>query len=218
MERSASDNPVLIAQSGPLNGRRWTLSDELTIGRDAACDVVIADRQVSRFHARLTLAEDRVILEDLASKNGTYRNGHRLTDPIELEDGDTVQISLIQFFTFLSSDATMPLEAGPVMVEEGKPGLILDSRARRVWVKSQEVVPPLSVPQFTLLEVLYERKDQVVSRQELVDAIWGSSQAEGVSEQAVDALVRRLRDRLAELNPDHNYIVTVRGHGLRLED
>ncbi|MFZ4813533.1 MAG: winged helix-turn-helix domain-containing protein, partial [Phototrophicaceae bacterium] len=39
---------------------------------------------------------------------------------------------------------------------------------------------------------------------------------EGVSEQAIDALVRRLRDRLAEVDPDTQYIVTMRGHGFRL--
>jgi len=35
-------------------------------------------------------------------------------------------------------------------------------------------------------------------------------------EQAIDALVRRLRERLAEVDPDWQYIVTVRGHGFRL--
>jgi DNA-binding response OmpR family regulator len=34
----------------------------------------------------------------------------------------------------------------------------------------------------------------------------------------MDALVRRLRDRLAELDPAHLYIETVRGHGLRLDN
>ncbi len=40
---------------------------------------------------------------------------------------------------------------------------------------------------------------------------------DGVSEQAIDALVRRLRDRIAELDPKHQYIITVRGHGFRLD-
>jgi DNA-binding response OmpR family regulator len=35
---------------------------------------------------------------------------------------------------------------------------------------------------------------------------------------AIDALVRRLRDRLAEVDPGHNYIVTVRGHGFRFDN
>jgi len=68
------------------------------------------------------------------------------------------------------------------------------------------------------LQLLIEERDQVVSRQDLVEAIWGSKVAEGVSEQAVDALVRRLRDRLTAVDPDHTYIITIRGHGLRLDN
>jgi DNA-binding response OmpR family regulator len=46
--------------------------------------------------------------------------------------------------------------------------------------------------------------------------VWPEAVEEGVSEQAIDALVRRLRDRLAELGKDREYVVTVRGHGFRL--
>jgi DNA-binding response OmpR family regulator len=49
-----------------------------------------------------------------------------------------------------------------------------------------------------------------------VAAVWPDALEEGVSEQAIDALVRRLRDRLAELDKDHEYVATVRGHGFRL--
>ncbi len=38
---------------------------------------------------------------------------------------------------------------------------------------------------------------------------------DGVTDQAVDALIYRLRERLAELDPDRAFIVTVRGHGFR---
>ena len=48
------DLPVIIAQSGPLNGQRWALHDELVVGRDSACPIMVADRQVSRYHARFT--------------------------------------------------------------------------------------------------------------------------------------------------------------------
>ena len=91
-------------------------------------------------------------------------------------------------------------------------------KARRVWVMGKEVLPPLSVPQFRLLQTLFEQKGQVVERQELIHSIWGEDEAVGVSEQAFDALVRRLRERLALLDPTHVYIVTVRGHGLRLDN
>ena len=41
---------------------------------------------------------------------------------------------------------------------------------------------------------------------------------EVISEQAIDALVRRLRERLAELDPGHAYVLTVRGHGFRFQN
>lgn len=219
-----SDLPVLIAQSGPLNGNRWDLDEELIIGRDETCHVIIHDRQVSRYHARLSVGPNGVSLEDLASKNGTYVNGSRLEDPVILQDGDVIQISMIQNFVYLSSDSTMPLGPGiplPDVIQaagDQTGRLRLDPASRRVWVAGKEIDPPLSVPQFCLLESLYNAQGKVVARQDLVVAVWGDLGAAGVSEQALDALVRRLRDRLAVLDRDHEYLVTVRGYGLRLEN
>ena len=106
----SSDLPVLIGQTGPLNGEIWGIRDTILIGRDSSCDVVVPDRQVSRFHARLTRNENGMMLEDLASKNGTYLNGTRIDVPEYIQDGDVVQIALVQSMVFLSSDATMPME------------------------------------------------------------------------------------------------------------
>lgn len=213
------DLPVLIAQSGPLNGQRWMLRDELVVGREPVCGIVVADRQVSRYHARFTRREDGVLLEDLGSKNGTYLNGKRVEEPVLLQDGDLVQVALIQSLVFLSSDSTMPLPQSPLVEPAaGTCRLTLDMRARRVWLCGEELLPPLSLPQFRLLQILYEQPGKVVDRQQLVDTVWSEEEAEGVSEEALDALVRRLRDRLALVDPTHAYIVTVRGHGLRLDN
>lgn len=219
MAQTGVELPVLIGQTGPLNGQRWQLDHELLVGRDPSCNVIITDRQVSRFHARLTPTEDGVLLEDLGSKNGTYINGSRLEEPVVLSDGDMIQISLVQYFVFLSSDATVPLEfeMPPEKVERRRL-LTLDTRSRRVWLGDEELVPPLSSPQFRLLQILYEQEGEVVERQDLINYIWGEEEAVGVSEQAFDALVRRLRDRLALIDPEHEFITTVRGHGLRLDN
>ncbi len=206
--------PMLVAQEGPLKGQRWPLSRAIVLGREATCDVVIADRQVSRFHARLTPTAEGVMLEDLGSKNGTHHNGNPLSAPVMLQDGDVVQVSLVQEFLFFTSDATMPLTEGA-----GRPGrLMMDQKSRRVWVNQKQIVPPLSAQQFKLLWLLYESQGQVISRADLVTAVWGEEQAAGVSDQALDALIRRLRDRLSGLDPKHQYIDTVRGHGVRLDN
>ncbi|MBO9371235.1 MAG: winged helix-turn-helix transcriptional regulator, partial [Chloroflexi bacterium] len=72
--------------------------------------------------------------------------------------------------------------------------------------------------QYRLLTALLDARGQVVSREEMIRAVWPDEDIRGISEQALDALVRRLRERLAELDPQHEYVVTVRGYGFRLEN
>ncbi len=208
------DYPILVAQEGPLKGQRWALDHALMIGRDPTCDISLPDRQVSRFHARIIPTPEGVTIEDLGSKNGTNHNGTELTTPIMLQDGDLLGIALAQQFVFLTSDATMPLAEGGI--RSGR--LLMDQKSRQVWVNQQQLAPPLSAQQFKLLWMLYERQGQVVTRSDLVSVVWGEEQMAGVSDQALDALIRRLRDRLAVLDPSHQYINTVRGHGLQLDN
>lgn len=205
--------PILVAQEGPLKGQRWALSHTLMLGRDPTCEIIVQDRQVSRFHARITPSPEGVMVEDLGSKNGTIHNGTEVAGPVILQDGDLLSIALAQQFLFLTSDATMPLAEG---IRNGR--LLMDQKSRRVWVNQQQVNPPLSAQQFKLLWMLYENQGQVLSRADLVTTVWGEEQTAGVSDQALDALIRRLRDRLSALDPTHQYIDTVRGHGVRLDN
>ncbi len=211
---TSHEGAVLLGEGGPLDGGRWVVRERVLIGRAPDCTIVIPDRQVSRHHAEVRMTSAGAVLEDLGSKNGTYLNGERVLVPTPLHDGDEIQIALAQKLVFLSAEATLPLEEIP----SAPPGrLRLDAAARRVWIAGQEVLPPLSVAQFRLLEALYRQAGTVVPREELIRAVWGE-EAVGVSAQALDALVRRLRDRLAEVDPTHRYIVSVRGHGLRLDN
>ncbi len=208
--------PLLIAQTGPLEGQRWKIKAPLTLGREKDCDIIIPLRQVSRHHSRIAPdTQDVIVIEDLGSKNGTYVNGALVQEPQPLVDGDEIQISLAQHFIYLSSDATMPLESLPLEMQKRR--LRVDTGGRRVWLLEIELDPPLSASQFNLLQALYAQTGEVIPRTEIVEAVWGRS-AEGITEQALDALVRRLRDRLAEIDPNWEYIVTVRGHGLRLDN
>lgn len=210
------EEAILIANNGPLNGQQWVVEGSLVIGRDADCDIVIPDRQVSRQHARITKGVNGVILEDLGSKNGTFLNNQVLSEPVKLVEADEIAIALTQTFLFLSSDATMPLSDLPPELSQVF-RLRLDESARRVWVRGIELAPPLSNQQFVLLAYLYARPGEVVSREALIQAVW-EDDTRWVTEQAFDALVRRLRERLNQLDPDYDYIVTVRGHGLRFQN
>lgn len=97
------------------------------------------------------------------------------------------------------------------------PALRVDAETRRVYVKGAEVRPALSGEQFRLLAYLYQRAGKVVAREELVLQVWPDAHAEGVSEEALDALVRRVRERLTQAGGERSYIVTLRGQGFRLD-
>jgi hypothetical protein len=218
MNDRGADVPVLISQTGKLTGKRWTLDRKaIVLGRSPDCDYVINDRQVSRRHARLTKTTAGYQLEDLGSKNGTFLNGTAITEPVLLQDGDVIQVALAMKLMFLGTEATIPLAITDA-TQLGLGRLRMDVQAHRVWVRDVEVEPPLSLPQFQFLHLLYTNPDRIVSRDEVVDFVWPETVAEGVSEQAIDALVRRLRERLAEADTTHNYVVTVRGHGFRLDN
>jgi hypothetical protein len=220
MDKKNEDIPVIIGFEGELDGQRWILNESILFGRDDTCIVTIPKRQVSRRHAQITPTNEGVILEDLRSKNGTHRNGKPIAGPVLLTDGDVIHIALAQKFVFLSADATLPLEPKDIVPPPSldMKRLRLEKRSRRVWIKDREVLPPLSVSQFRLLEILYEYNGELVPREAVMAAVWGQVDAIGISEQALDALVRRLRDRLASIDAGHAYVVTIRGHGLRLDN
>ncbi len=210
-----NDVPVLIMHEGQLAGQRWALeSDILTIGRAADCEITLPERPVSRYHARIRREGERFVLEDLGSKNGTQLNGAPVHGSATLQDGDEVNIAFAVKFLFVGNEATIPLSPGQPVIT-GR--LIVDSERRQVWVAGNLLDPPLSLAQFRLLELLFQADSAVCSRDQVVDTVWPDTQGVGVSEQAIDALVRRLRDRLSDTD-DHEYVVTVRGHGFRLNN
>jgi hypothetical protein len=61
-----------------------------TIGRDAACDLVLSDMTVSRTHAGLRCEAGSWLLSDVGSTNGTRLNGWRVTGPVPVHAGDRV--------------------------------------------------------------------------------------------------------------------------------
>ncbi|GGM01726.1 response regulator transcription factor [Nakamurella endophytica] len=93
-------------------------------------------------------------------------------------------------------------------------GVTLDGRARRVTVQGRTVA--LSPKEFDLLQLLMSRADQVVSREEIVDALWAGDRAV-LQGKTLDMHVSALRRKLAEDagEPLDLRIATIRGAGLR---
>jgi len=82
----------LTLRTGEHQGRQIEVSaEELVLGRDDDCGLVLADPKVSRRHARLRAREDGTVeLTDLGSSNGTFVNGERVETRV-LEGGEQIQ-------------------------------------------------------------------------------------------------------------------------------
>jgi hypothetical protein len=64
----------------------------LVIGRTHEADVVLGDPEVSRRHARLECENGIVYVRDLESSNGTFLNGRRVNEAIEVRRGDEIDV------------------------------------------------------------------------------------------------------------------------------
>jgi len=85
---------LLEVVEGPDAGRQIALPRPLVLGRDSSADVVLADEQVSRRHARVSPSQNGIEIEDLESTNGTFVNDNQLHGRIEIRPGDTVIVGV----------------------------------------------------------------------------------------------------------------------------
>jgi hypothetical protein len=95
LERAPKHVAMLINRKNP--SQRFDLLALTDIGRGQGNAVVISDTTVSRQHARIRLEEDKFLLFDLGSANGTFVNGQRLEQPVTLAENDVVRFGEIEF-------------------------------------------------------------------------------------------------------------------------
>ena len=205
-------NTTLLIQQPDGSMREVPLEAErLVLGRAEECDIVLSGKLISRRHACIKRTEHCYTLEDLGSHNGTTVNGQRVIGPRALHDGDCIELGGIRRLFFVDGDATSTRPQPPAT------GVWLDEAAQDVWVDGQRLSPQLSPAQFGMLQLLAANPGRVCTRDEIVAAVWPDD-AGGVSEDAVDGLIKRVRARLNEAPDGGRYLRNVRGRGLILRN
>jgi DNA-binding winged helix-turn-helix (wHTH) protein len=77
--------------------RRYRLSPgDNIIGRDGDAHISLDAATLSRRHARVAVDEQGAVLEDVGSKNGTFRGDARVVAPVRLADGDVIRMGAVQ--------------------------------------------------------------------------------------------------------------------------
>lgn len=106
--------PKLVVRHGPNKDHEYVLTMNTSIvGREPINDVVFADPEISRRHARIVAQAGSYYIEDLGSTNGTFVNGRRIHAVTRLSDNDIVDLGESIRVTFLHSADAVSAEPEP---------------------------------------------------------------------------------------------------------
>lgn len=90
--------------------------------------------------------------------------------------------------------------------------LEVDEGTHQVFVAG--AVVELTVKEFDLLCALMRAHGRVLNREQIMETVWGYSNAADIESRTVDVHVRRLREKLGE---EYKRVVTVKGVGYRFD-
>ncbi|HWF60219.1 MAG TPA: FHA domain-containing protein [Nitrospira sp.] len=127
--------------SGPEKGRSLQLSDNqvLRVGRGQKVDVALAlDQSISSLHCSLECDGQTCRIRDLNSRNGTFVNGHRITEAM-LKTGDEIRVGYTTLIVSIQSPAIQTSVPPPfdVTSKTAKPSRVTRS-PRRFYVELYE--------------------------------------------------------------------------------
>lgn len=192
---------------------------EFGIGRSVSNDLYVDSPKISRSHARIVARSDEsFVLYDSGSANGTSLNGRRLEKDEECKLQETGEIQLAGVFHLKFTDYGATHVAAETTTLYG---ITLSHADRRVWLQGTNDKDPLrlSSSEYKFLNALMEKYPEHVTHRDLTYNIWGwepdNEEDEKRSRDALFNIVKRLRERLLEVDADYEYIETVRKWGNR---
>ncbi|HEY2732012.1 MAG TPA: GGDEF domain-containing protein [Polyangia bacterium] len=104
-EGGKRDRAYLVVLAGASVGEMYKIDGEKTIiGRGQKAQIRLLDDGISREHAQLVIVNDRIVLQDLGSTNGTYCNGLKVEANKELVDGDKILVGSTTILKFTYHD------------------------------------------------------------------------------------------------------------------
>jgi adenylate cyclase len=114
---------------------RAPIAGNCSLGRAVANDIVLPDDRVSRRHATIHAQGEREFwLVDLGSRNGTYLNGRRISQPTRLAEADRIQIGPFTLTFHQSAEASLAAETNLVTQTR------VDLRSEATWLLVCDVV------------------------------------------------------------------------------
>ena len=77
-------------------------------------------------------------------------------------------------------------------------------------------IPVLTDLEFRLVTLLYDRRDKLTDKYQIVTSVWGEEYLGEVDDARVEKLVSRLRSKIESDPANPRYLITRRGRGYKL--
>jgi DNA-binding winged helix-turn-helix (wHTH) protein len=193
-------------------------TSEFGMGRSVHNDLLIDSPKISRSHIKIVAGQDESFhVQDVGSANGTSLNGKALEKFKEyrLRERGELQLAGIFHIQFTDFGATFVAPETSTIF-----GLTLSHTDHMVWVQGAESEAfKLSNSEYKFLNLLMERYPGHATHAELTEMLWeyapNNPDDEKRARDAIFNIAKRLRERLLVVDPDHEYIETMRKWGDR---
>lgn len=117
------------------------------------------------------------------------------------------KIAIPLFAAFVADEAKHRPEKSP---------FIFDETTNTIRRSNVIISDMLTLSELRLFKLLLEKPDTVIDRETIIATVWSDSKTqEGVSEQAIDQLIFRLRKKIEDDPTNPTHIETVKGRGVR---
>ncbi len=150
--------------------------DSMIVGRSSECGLVIADRFLSRRHARLYREGDDWLVEDLGSRNGTLLNGVPVDVARPLREGDELQLSGSLISVVALPKRVRPSDSKISDISEHtifrRASDLIDSQSRPASTASDLPAPALRYTErLRMLNDVHQALSRTVEHEELLELI-----------------------------------------------
>lgn len=121
---------------GSSSGRKIDIKlPQFVVGRATGCHLRLNSDAISRQHCAFLVNENEVVLKDLGSRNGTFLNGERITEPQVLVTGDELQLGPLKFEVIVTlDDGTVVQPKGAEVTDHEIGGAPSDSGVISDWL------------------------------------------------------------------------------------
>lgn len=202
--------PHLVVLNGPDVGSVYRLThSESIIGRQKAVDLCLSQESVSRRHARVTIEDDKVFIEDLDSTNGTFVGIDRVKGRTLVPDGADIGLGIFTLlrltYSTMTTKALSQLPTGTgALASKAK----VNTRSYLLDVLQSEHA--YARRHHTPLTIVLVRADAISSVEARADTAL-VDEAMGIVGTEIDAAIRT-EDFLARSDRDQ-FVILVRSDG-----